>query len=280
MLHEQDGAGDDRQPDYRGDASPHIFSYDSRGRLGWCGRPRQHPEHPHRLGDVLDRLWAEVLVAQRELVAEVLADGAGDTDAAGFGETLQTRRHVDPVAVDLFALDHHVAEVDPDTKLHPLVRRQVRTLGPERGLDYGGALHRVHHAGELCYDAVPCGINEAPAVMLDKAVDQLAVGSKGAQRRLFALPHEAAIAEDIGTEYGGELTFQYPPPSAIYNRASPVACQRAGLSTQRRPNPNVNYEGSVFRKAAVALNSGRHRCFPEEGRARLLVTGLVRRAAL
>ena len=80
------------------------------------------------------------------------------------------------------------ARVDPDTKLHPLVGRQVGILGPERGLDYGGALHRVHHAGEFCYAAVPCGINEAPAVMLDKAVDQLAVGSKGAQRRLFTLP--------------------------------------------------------------------------------------------
>ena len=25
--------------------------------------------------------------------------------------------------------------------------------------------------------------------------------------RLFVLPHEAAVAEDIGAEYGGELTF-------------------------------------------------------------------------
>jgi hypothetical protein len=79
-------------------------------------------------------------------------------------------------------------------------------------VDYSGALHRVHHAGELCYDAVPCGINEAPAVMLDKAVDQLAVGSNGAQRHLFTLPHEAAVAINVGAEYGGELTFQNPPP--------------------------------------------------------------------
>src|SRR6266851_5865848 len=211
MLHDYDGPDDDREPDHREDATPHIFSCDSRGRLGWCGRPRQHPEHPHRLGDILDRLLAEVLVAQRELVTEVFVDGAGDADTAGFGETFQARRHIDPVAVDLFAVDHHVAEVDPDTKLHPLVGRQVGILGPERGLDYGGALHRVHHAGELCYYAIAGGINEAPAVMLEQAVDQLAVGCKGAQRRLFMLPHEAAIAEDIGTEYSGEFTFQYPP---------------------------------------------------------------------
>jgi hypothetical protein len=53
---------------------------------------------------------------------------------------------------------------------------------------------------------------------------------QSAEGHLFVLPHEAAIAEDIGAEYGGELTFQNPPPSATDNRASPVGCQRAGLS--------------------------------------------------
>jgi hypothetical protein len=36
---------------------------------------------------------------------------------------------------------------------------------------------------------------------------------QSAKRRLLILTHEAAIAEDIGTEYGGELTFQNLPPS-------------------------------------------------------------------
>src|SRR6266851_198681 len=48
-----------------------------------------------------------------------------------------------------------------------------------------------------------------------------------AKRRLLVVPHEAAIAEDIDTEYGGELTFQYSPLSATHNRASPVDFQRA-----------------------------------------------------
>jgi len=48
-------------------------------------------------------------------------------------------------------------------------------------------------------------------MLLDEAVNQFAVGGKSAQRRLFVLPYEAAVAEDIGTEYGGELTLQYPP---------------------------------------------------------------------
>ena len=98
--------------------------------------------------------------------------------------------------------------------------------------------------------------------------------------RLFVLPHEAAIAEDIGTEYCGELTFQNPPPSATDNRASPVDCQRAGSSNQTRPNPSLNYEGSGFREPLCRLTAempllSRTRT---ECRAPLLVTGLVRRA--
>jgi hypothetical protein len=30
---------------------------------------------------------------------------------------------------------------------------------------------------------------------------------EGTQRRLFLFPHEAAVAEHVGTEYGGELAF-------------------------------------------------------------------------
>src|SRR5216684_8401680 len=169
MLHEDDRRGDDRETDHREDATPHIFSCDSLGRLGWCGRPREHyPQHPHRLGDVLDRLWAEVLVAQRELVAQVLADGAGDTDAAGFGETLQARRHIDPVAVDLFALDHHVAEVDPDAEFHPALGWQRRVLGLERGLNLDGALDRIHDAGKLGEYAVTRRVDESSVTLLDQ----------------------------------------------------------------------------------------------------------------
>ena len=33
------------------------------------------------------------------------------------------------------------------------------------------------------------------------------MGRKREQRRLFILPHEAAVAVDVGTEYGGEFAF-------------------------------------------------------------------------
>ena len=48
-------------------------------------------------------------------------------------------------------------------------------------------------------------------VLLYLAVDYPAMGRKRAQRRLLVFPHEAAVAEHVGAEYGGELTFQCPP---------------------------------------------------------------------
>src|SRR5216684_107534 len=155
---------------------------------------RQHPEYAHGFRDVLDRLLAEVLVAQCKLVADLFMHFHGDA-----------------VAVDLLAIHHHVAEVHADTKLHSPLGLPCRVFRLERCLDHHGAVNRLHDAGKLRHYAIARRINESPAMLLDEAVDQLAVGGKSAQRRLFILTHEAAIAEDIGAEYGGELTFQYSP---------------------------------------------------------------------
>src|SRR5216683_7148765 len=97
VLHEYDGRGNYREPGDGEDAAPHIFPGGSLCLPGWRRRLagfREHPEYSHGLRDVLDRLLAEVLVAQRKLVPKLFADGARDADAAWFGETLQARGHI------------------------------------------------------------------------------------------------------------------------------------------------------------------------------------------
>src|SRR5216684_7569068 len=183
---------------------------------------RQHPEYAHGFRDVLDRLLAEVLVAQCKLVADLFMHFHGDADAARVGEAFEAGGDVDAVAVYLLAIHHHVAEVHADTKLHSPLGLPCRVFRLERCLDHHGAVNRLHDAGKLRHYAIARRINESPAMLLDEAVDQLAVGGKSAQRRLFILTHEAAIAEDIGAEYGGELTFQHPPRSVTDNRANIV----------------------------------------------------------
>src|SRR6266852_8138228 len=145
MLHEHDSRDDDRKPGNREDASPHIFSRDSLCPPGWRRRAaafREHLEYSHGFRDVLDRLLAEVFVAESEFVAELFMDTARDEYGARFGETLQARGDVDAVTIDLFAIHHHVAEVDADAEFHPALGWDIRVFCLERGLNVDRALDR------------------------------------------------------------------------------------------------------------------------------------------
>src|SRR5712692_7575946 len=153
MLYEHDRRGDDRQPRKREHTSAPVFSQRPLLRLGRCAWGRsalQHyPKHPDRLDDVFDRLLAKILVVQWELVPDLFVDRARDVDPARFREAFEACGNVDPVAVDLFAVDHHVSEVDADAELHPALGWQRSVLSLECGLDLDGALDRIHDAREL-----------------------------------------------------------------------------------------------------------------------------------
>jgi hypothetical protein len=96
-------------------------------------------------------------------------DAARYANAARVGETLQPRRDVDAVAINLLAVDDYVAEVDADAKLHPALG-QARVLSLERSLDPDCALDGVHHAGKLRENAVGRGI----AIQLSEKAMRLA----------------------------------------------------------------------------------------------------------
>jgi hypothetical protein len=95
------------------------------------------------------------------------------------GQTLQPGRDIHPVAIDLLALDHHVAKIDADAELHTPLGWQVSILGFERGLDIGCTLHCIDHAGEFGQHAVAGGIDKPSAMLLDERIDNFAIGSEG-----------------------------------------------------------------------------------------------------
>ncbi len=53
----------------------------------------------------------------------LLGDFARDTDAAGVGELLKSRCHIDTLAVTVVAFDDHFAKVDTDANVDALVFR-------------------------------------------------------------------------------------------------------------------------------------------------------------
>jgi hypothetical protein len=110
---------------------------------------------------------------------DLIVNSAGDADAARLGEAFQPRRDVDSVTVNLLALPHHVAEVDADSEFHPAFGR-TSEFSP-LSLVWISTAHctasTLANSGQY---AIARRVNEAPTVMSDKAVDQFAVGGKGA----------------------------------------------------------------------------------------------------
>ncbi len=116
-----------------------------------CSHPRlrPHPIHPHRLLDILDGLFSQILERQSQLVLDVVVDGFRDADASALGQSLDSGRNIDSIAVDPFPFHNHIPQVDADTKLHSAIFRQGSVPACEFLLDLNCALHRVHDTPEL-----------------------------------------------------------------------------------------------------------------------------------
>ena len=101
------------------------------------------------LRDVLDALLSGKVEGHIELALQVIVGGSRDHHPARLAELLQPRGDVHAVAEQVLALDHHVAEVDPDPKHDPALRQGVVLAGCRFGLDRKGTGNRVDHGAEL-----------------------------------------------------------------------------------------------------------------------------------
>ena len=70
------------------------------------------------------------------------------------GKTLEARGDVHLVGVNLPDLDHHVAEVHLNAKMHSVSMCQAQTLSLERGLDFACALDCIYDTGKFAQDAI------------------------------------------------------------------------------------------------------------------------------
>ena len=185
---------------------PPEARFDRRTEAGLAAR--RDPINPHGLREILDLLLAQILIGERQLLVHVLIGGLRDAHPAGLGQALQARREVDPVAVEVIALDDDVAEIDADPQLHPprLGQRGVARL--RALLDLDRALHRVHHAGELDQHAVAHQLHQTTLIFGEQRLDHLAAPlSEHRKRSGLVLAHEPAVADDVGGENRGEAAF-------------------------------------------------------------------------
>jgi hypothetical protein len=76
-------------------------------------------------------------------------------------------------AVDVVALDDHVAEIDADAELDPDRLVHIRVVLPHRALDAKRVADRIDGAGEFDQQAVARRLDDATAIGRDPRIDQL-----------------------------------------------------------------------------------------------------------
>ena len=160
---------------------------------------------PHRPRDVLQFLVAGIAKRRRHLALHLVVGSARQADAAGRGNAFEARGDVDAVAMDVVAVNDHVAQIDADAEFDaPLGRLRGIALG-HRLLHAHGAGHRFDDAGEFEQEAVAGGLDDAAFVLGDLGVDQFAAQRlQAGQRAGFVLAHQPAVARNIGHENGGK----------------------------------------------------------------------------
>src|SRR5438270_13272470 len=97
-----------------------------------------------------------------------------DADAARRRQCLQPRGDVDAVAVNILAVGDDVAEIDPDAKAKAPLLGEIQIAVGHRALNFGGAAHRVDHAGEFRQHPVTGGLDDPTPMLADLRIDHLA----------------------------------------------------------------------------------------------------------
>ena len=155
-------------------------------------------------------MLAQGLEGELELAADVVVDRPRDQDAARLGELLQAGGDVDAVAVDVLAVDDHVAEVDADAELEPVLRREGGVALAQGLLDADSAGQRLDDAREVGQHAVARRADDAAVVLGDEPVDDLAAGPQAGVRAGLVAVHLAREADRVGAQDRGQLA----PPAA------------------------------------------------------------------
>ena len=169
------------------------------------GRGRRDPVDPHRPGNIFDLLLAQILKDKGQPVAHLIMNRIGDEHSAGIGQSLDPRRDVDAVAIEVVALDDHIAEIDADAHFDAAVPRDTRVPLGHRLLHFDGATHRIDDAGKFHQQPIAGGLDDAAMVFGDLRIDELtAQRFEAFERALLVRPHQPRIPRHVGGKDRGE----------------------------------------------------------------------------
>ena len=158
--------------------------------------------------DVLQHLRPNIVEAEVDTIADMLAHRFRDQHAAGLAQLLQACSHVDPIAENVGPVGDHVAEVDTDPQREAPFRRDRRLAVGNRLLQRDRAQDGVDHRSELDQGPVASRLHE-PAMMSGQyRIDDVAAQVlERADRSHLVLLDEPRVADHIGAENGSQAAI-------------------------------------------------------------------------
>src|SRR5216684_1107551 len=112
-------------------------------RPWWHGATVWNAPHPHRFGDILQRLRTQILKRNIYLATNLPMCIVRNADTARFCDPFETHRNIDPVTKDIVFFDNNITEVNADAKFDPFVLRHIGILFCHAALDFVGTSHGV-----------------------------------------------------------------------------------------------------------------------------------------
>src|SRR4029079_6897857 len=118
----------------------------------------------HRLGEILDGLFALVDEFDFELVADLVTHHRRTGNAAGPRQRFEPARQVDAIAVEIVTIYNDVADIDANAEFDLAIIRDPGIAIMHAGLDLDSTARGVEHAAELDEEAVTHHLEDAPTV--------------------------------------------------------------------------------------------------------------------
>ncbi len=97
----------------------------------------------------------------------------GDKHSASIGQGFDACGDIDAVAIEVVALDDHVAEIDADAQLDEALRLDTHLALGHCLLHLDRAAHRIDDAGKLHQHTVAGGLDDAAVVSGDLRIEEL-----------------------------------------------------------------------------------------------------------
>ena len=158
--------------------------------------------------NVLDALLPHVLERDIELAGDLLVHHPASANPTRFRQGFEPSGYINTVAKDILRFDNYIAEVDPYSEADAFVFRQFDIAFDHPALHVNRAADRIHDTAEFHQHAVAGVLYDAPAVLFDLRIDQLAKKYlEVLLRPLLVRFHEARVAHHIGGKNGGQPAF-------------------------------------------------------------------------